>query len=206
LWLRHRLVLEIGQPVCEKTRTVRQSERKPPSMTITARKLRAHQLKDALIYWVYIPFAVVGSGMALDALLRLEKLPAHPATIPAALLLILLGLVLVQKATKDLAHIGGGTPNPVAPPRRLVTSSSYRLCRHPMFLGYDLTALGVVLLLRSPLMLLVSYPVFIALEVRFVSWEEEMLERRFGDAFREYKKTVPFLIPFFRRGNRPCSP
>lgn len=175
-------------------------------MALTPSKLLKHQVKDALIYWVFVPSAVLGSGAALDALARVEKLPAHAAATAAALLLIALGVLMVQKATSDLARIGGGTPNPKAPPKRLVTASSYGLCRHPMFLGYDLTALGVVLLLRSPLTLLVSFPAFIALEIRFLLREEKRLAKRFGETFLDYKKAVPFLIPLFRKGNRTCSP
>ncbi|MDA8165532.1 MAG: methyltransferase [Desulfobacteraceae bacterium] len=59
------------------------------------------------------------------------------------------GLLLIRRAMRDLEALGQGTPNPARPPRRLVTAGSYRWCRHPMFLGYDLAALGVVVLCRS---------------------------------------------------------
>jgi protein-S-isoprenylcysteine O-methyltransferase Ste14 len=170
-------------------------------MAPSARKLWKHRAKDALIYWLYIPSAVIGSGVALDVCWQVEKLPASAALSLAALSFITLGVILVQRATSDLARIGGGTPNPKAPAKRLVTSSSYRLCRHPMYLGYDLTALGTVLLFRSPGMLLVSYPAFIALEVRYLLQEEKRLAKRFGDAFLDYQRAVPFLIPFLHKEN-----
>jgi protein-S-isoprenylcysteine O-methyltransferase Ste14 len=65
-----------------------------------------------------------------------------------------------------------------------------------MFLGYDLAALGTVLLLRSWGMLMIAYPVFIAFEIRFLqNREEPALARRFGAAYSDYRKSIPFLLP-----------
>ena len=101
---------------------------------------------------------------------------------------------------KDLALYGDGTPNPLAPPKRLVTEGSYRLCRHPMFFGYNMASLGVALFLRSPGILFLSYPVFIFYEISFLRKEERKLERRFPQAFQTYRERTPFLVPFvFRR-------
>ena len=65
-----------------------------------------------------------------------------------------------------------------------------------MFLGYDLAALGTVLLLRSWGMLVLAYPVFIVLQRRFLQQREEpVLARRFGAAYAAYRERTPFLLP-----------
>jgi protein-S-isoprenylcysteine O-methyltransferase Ste14 len=166
-------------------------------MPVSSKQLSRSQLRDALIYWIVIPSAVVLGGKTVDLLLVLPsilsfgRLPAIPAA-----LLIGIGVVLIQRATFDLKHYGGGTPNPQAPPERLVTEGSFSLCRHPMFLGYDLAALGTVILLRSWGMVVLAYPVFIAFQIRFLQKQEEpVLARRFGPSYAAYRKRVPFLLP-----------
>ena len=66
-----------------------------------------------------------------------------------------------------------------------------------MFLGYDCAALAVVLLCRSPAMLLVSYPAMIVWQVLFLRREERVLVKRFRDEYPMYKRRVPFLWPWF---------
>jgi protein-S-isoprenylcysteine O-methyltransferase Ste14 len=166
-------------------------------MPVSSRQLRRSQLRDALIYWIYIPAAVILGGKTADLLLNLPSLPSFRyLSAIAAAILIVSGVLLIQRTTRDLKRYGGGTPNPQAPPERLVTEGSFSLCRHPMFLGYDLAALGTVLLLRSWGMLMIAYPVFIAFEIRFLqNREEPALARRFGAAYSDYRKRIPFLLP-----------
>lgn len=173
-------------------------------MPLTASQLRRYQLQDALVYWLYIPAAVVGGGWLLDRLASLPPLPQSRVLTVAACILIGLGVILIQLATRDLACYGDGTPNPKAPAQRLVTEGSYALCRHPMFLGYDLASLGVVLLCRSWGMVAVAWPVMILLQVRFLLGEERILARRFGDGWEEYRRRVPLLIPRLHTRREPA--
>jgi protein-S-isoprenylcysteine O-methyltransferase Ste14 len=158
-------------------------------------RLRRAQVRDGLLYWVVIPAAVIGGGTALDRLLGLPRITRRAALTVLAAALLLAGNLLVAWSMRDLARLGRGTPNPLAPPRRLVVEGSYALCRHPMFLGYDLVALGVVLLLGSPGALLGTLPALLLLEVAFLRLEERGLARRFPGRFEEYRRRVPFLLP-----------
>ena len=167
-------------------------------MTFLHDRLLRAQIKDGLYYWGYIPAAVIVGGMTADLLFELPSMPKHAALSLVSLILIISGAGLIQKATRDLASYGEGTPNPLRPPKRLVMEGSYGLCRHPMFFGYDLAALGVVLLFRSWGMLFFAYPVFILMEYRFLRDEERKLEKRFGEQFAAYRKHVPLLFPHGR--------
>jgi len=175
-------------------------------MALTPQALKRAQLRDAVLYWLLIPACFIASGLLLDGLLLLPPAPRGAARTEMEILLMALGLCLIHASMKALAVRGEGTPNPKAPPRRLVTAGVYGLCRHPMFWGYDLCALAVVLALGSWSTLLVSYPLFLALQCRFLRKEERILTRRFGEGFERYRHTVPFLFPspatlgrFFRR-------
>jgi len=154
-----------------------------------------YQLKDAAIYWLAVPVAVMGSGRTIDLLFALPELPGHGVLSAAAVVLLTGGLALIRQAMSDLALHGRGTANPRRPPKTLVRSGVYSLCRHPMFLGYDLAALGIILFCRSCGMLLVGCPALIIFQTLFLRREERYLARRFQQDFPAYQLRVPFLIP-----------
>lgn len=161
------------------------------------------QLRDALVYWLYLPAAVIGGGLGADALLHLPPLPIPRSPLLGAVAVLLIaGVGLIQRATVDFKRIGEGTPNPQAPPKRLVAGGSYALCRHPMFFGYDLAALGTVLAFRSWGMLLIAYPLLLIGQIPFLKKEEARLLRRFGTEFVSYRNRVPFLLPGLLRGKK----
>lgn len=171
-------------------------------MVFFRRDIWRYQFRDALIYWFYIPAAVIGSGLLLDLLMGGVRLPSSWLLYSGAAGFVGMGGWLAQRAIIDLARFGDGTPSPHRPPKRLVKQGVYRLCRHPMFLGYDLAALGVALCWRSPCMLLFSVPLLLFFEVRFLKKEEIYLARRYGDTFSRYKEKVPMLLPTFSPGEK----
>lgn len=161
-------------------------------------QIRKEQFRDAAFYWLILPGAVILSGLTLDQLLGLAAIPAGKPLIILAPALLAIGSWIITKATRDFERIGHGTPNPFRPPKVLVTTGAYRWCRHPMFLGYDLAALGVVLLCRSWSMLLISLPAMLAWQLRFLQREEEILSRRFREDYDDYRHQVPLLLPWPR--------
>ena len=76
----------------------------------------------------------------------------------------------------------------------LVTTGLHARIRHPLYLGHLCTMLGWLALAqtRAVLALLVWAVVTGAFMIRA---EDAELERRFGPAFREYRKRVPALFP-----------
>jgi len=58
---------------------------------------------------------VIFGGMAADLLFKLPAMPKQGAFSLVSLILIISGAALIQKATKDLASYGAGTPNPLRP-------------------------------------------------------------------------------------------
>jgi protein-S-isoprenylcysteine O-methyltransferase Ste14 len=75
----------------------------------------------------------------------------------------------------------------------LVTSGPYRYSRNPQYVTYFLLLFGYALLGRTPLawIALAEYWVVVHLIVLI---EEEHLERRFGDVYRDYKRRTPRYV------------
>jgi len=77
---------------------------------------------------------------------------------------------------------------------RLATGGLYRLFRDPMYvLQIFITLSGLFLLFNSWLVLAGVVPAYLAYRV-YVREEHRYLEKRFGEAYREYLKTVLLKI------------
>jgi len=101
--------------------------------------------------------------------------------------------------------IGRGTPVPIAPTKKLVTTGPYGLCRNPMTLGELLYLTGLALSLGSPSLLILTWAFLFPVVVAYLKLvEERELEARFGEALA-YKREVPFLLPRPRRSRGPCG-
>jgi protein-S-isoprenylcysteine O-methyltransferase Ste14 len=73
----------------------------------------------------------------------------------------------------------------------LVTTGVYARVRHPMYLGILLLHLGFPILFNSALTLL-SAAIWAPQILLWKRWEDEDLEKRFGEAYREYKRRTFF--------------
>jgi protein-S-isoprenylcysteine O-methyltransferase Ste14 len=82
------------------------------------------------------------------------------------------------------------TVKPFEESTALVTSGVFHISRHPMYLGFVLSLIGIAVLLGS----LVSFfviPVFAVLMDRvFIQVEERMLEAKFDQAWLDYQAKV----------------
>jgi protein-S-isoprenylcysteine O-methyltransferase Ste14 len=85
----------------------------------------------------------------------------------------------------------GTSASPFKPSTALVTRGPFAFTRNPAYVGATSLYIGVAMLARS-LPALVLLPVALAvLDRNVVDPEERYLERRFGDAYRSYRETVP---------------
>ena len=113
-------------------------------------------------------------------------------------LLLAAGLLLFASSLRRFVTEGEGTLAPWDPPRRLVLRGPYRHVRNPMISGVVLVLFGeaAVLLSRSHLMWAL---IFLAVNALYIPLlEEPFLAERFGDAYREYCRHVPRLLPRLR--------
>ena len=97
---------------------------------------------------------------------------------------------------KDAIAYFRGRPLPL-PPERLAKRGVYRLVRHPLYL------FSVIALWSSPVMTESALGFALGATLYFVLGsilEERKMARAFGPAYEAYRKTVPWLIPFVKRG------
>lgn len=135
--------------------------------------------------------AAVLVGLALDHALRLPFPGPHADAIRWAIggSLILIGLALFAAGVRNFSR--AATPLPTNQPARvLVTTGINRWTRNPIYLGFFLAYVGIGIAARSPWILILTPPLAMTIRYGVVAREEAYLERRFGDAYRDYKARV----------------
>jgi protein-S-isoprenylcysteine O-methyltransferase Ste14 len=130
-------------------------------------------------------------GLALDRVLPL------PLILPEAALirwtvgggLILIGVAIAAAGVRNFSR--AATPvRSNQPVRALVTTGIHGWSRNPIYVGMFLLYAGIGIAARSPWVLVLALPLLIILRYGVVAREEAYLERRFGDAYRDYKARV----------------
>jgi protein-S-isoprenylcysteine O-methyltransferase Ste14 len=119
------------------------------------------------------------------------------AGLPAAFggALIATGLAFWIWTVRLLARVGRGTLAPWDPTRRLVVEGPYRYVRNPMITAVLAVLVGEAALFGSTALLVWAGGFVLANWAIFLAYEEPSLERRFGDEYREYRRSVPRWIP-----------
>jgi protein-S-isoprenylcysteine O-methyltransferase Ste14 len=103
--------------------------------------------------------------------------------------LILIGFALAAAGIRDFSR--AATPVPTnKPTRALVTTGIHGWTRNPIYLGMFLVYGGIGIAARSPWTLILTLSLAITIRYGVVAREEAYLERRFGDAYRDYKAGV----------------
>jgi protein-S-isoprenylcysteine O-methyltransferase Ste14 len=138
---------------------------------------------------LYLAYLIL--GLALDRVLPL------PLALPEAALLswtaggvlILVGVAIVAAGIRNFSR--AGTPVPSNQPvRALVTTGIHGWSRNPIYVGMFFLYAGIGIAARSPWVLILALPLLITLRYGVIAREEAYLERRFGDAYRDYKARV----------------
>ena len=94
---------------------------------------------------------------------------------------------------------GKGTPVPTVPTKHFLQNGPYKYVRNPMIMGFFLYILGWAFLSnRMPAFCATGLIIALLLmEIKFI--EEPELTKRFGNAYLEYKKEIPFMFPKWPR-------
>lgn len=130
-------------------------------------------------------------GLSLDRLLPLPLVLPEIALIrwSVGAGLILVGLAIAAAGVRNFSR--AATPVPSNQPvRALVTTGLHGWSRNPIYVGMFLAYAGIGMAARSPWVLILALPLVIVLRYRVVAREETYLERRFGDAYRQYQAHV----------------
>jgi protein-S-isoprenylcysteine O-methyltransferase Ste14 len=120
-------------------------------------------------------------------------------SVPVLHLVTSLPLVLFGAwvAIRGVAEVGFDVAETHRAPKRLVTDGAYGFVRHPQYLGWVLSHVGVSFLLSVWYSMLFT-PVLVVLIYLISKKEEDELIKEFGREYEDYQRKVPMLIPDFR--------
>ncbi len=112
-----------------------------------------------------------------------------PALWTVGACLALIGVAFMAAAIRNFSR--AATPVPTnQPTRALVTSRIHAWTRNPIYLGMFLIYGGIGVAAHSMWILILALPLAILIRYGVVAREEFYLERRFGDAYLDYKRQV----------------
>ncbi|MFZ5941819.1 MAG: methyltransferase family protein [Bacteroidota bacterium] len=120
-------------------------------------------------------------------------------------LLLIPGLLFAVWSLAEQNNRGEGGPLEIGnleispKTRMLVTSGPYRYTRNPMLFGAFLLYLAYALVLNSLSSLILVFLLFALMLGLVVPMEEKRLEKDFGEAYLEYRKSVPVFFPRFSK-------
>lgn len=139
----------------------------------------------------FLHLACLILGLGLEPLLPLPL--TLPGTAPMQWTvgggLILIGVAIAAAGVRNFSR--AGTPVPAnRAVRALVTTGIHGWSRNPIYIGMFLLYTGIGIAARSPWVLILALPLVIILRYGVVAREEVYLERRFADAYRDYKARV----------------
>ncbi|MGW8144671.1 MAG: methyltransferase family protein [Anaerolineales bacterium] len=103
-------------------------------------------------------------------------------------------IILAAGALYSLAHNRG-----------LVTGGFYRYSRNPNYVGWTLVIFGMAMMGWSSSIPSTLFLVYFFLTIPYFHWtvleEEEFLENKYGDSYREFLKITPRYIGFSKNAH-----
>jgi len=162
--------------------------------------INRRHLSIYVLIFVVIPVITYLVGRFVDRALDLPAFPPFPWNLLLGSIVFVLGLTTGIKSTRLLYRLGEGLPwgeaHEGSRTRKLVTGELYAYTRNPMVLGYSLLPCGMGIIFRSIGMATSITIIVLAVNVAIVKFKEEPhLEERFGEAYQDYRRRTPFLIP-----------
>jgi len=103
------------------------------------------------------------------------------------------GLLVACGGARTL--VGRGTNvNPMLPSLALATAGIYRFTRNPMYVGGTALLIGLAFAFGLDWLPLLAIPAVLVLHFGVVRREERYLERKFGQAYLDYRARVPRYV------------
>jgi protein-S-isoprenylcysteine O-methyltransferase Ste14 len=150
---------------------------------------------EGIFFMFILPASLYYFSRLLDRQLNLPSLTFGGFNIFTGSVLMVAGLLFAWWSIYVQFTIGRGTPVPIMATQELIIQKPYNYCRNPMALGTIVAGLGLAILLGSysAVVIVLTLAVILLSYIKFL--EEKEMELRFGEAYREYRKQTPFIIP-----------
>lgn len=130
------------------------------------------------------------AGVLVHGLLLPLRLPlSTSARVSLSTAPILLGLFLMGGAIR-LFRRSGQDPKPWEPTPEIISTGVYRFTRNPMYVGMALLQIGIGVGLANGWVLALVPFVLAAVYRTAIRHEEGYLERKFGETYASYKRSV----------------
>lgn len=134
-------------------------------------------------------FGLLILGFALNWVHPLAFFPRLTTQI-VGIALVILGLLVGGSGIIEMRR-ARTTPDPREPTTALVEKGIFRYTRNPLYLSMFVLFLGIAVALNILWSILLVPLLFFGVERGAVKPEELYLERKFGDAYLQYKRRVP---------------
>lgn len=132
--------------------------------------------------------SALGLGLMLDRRVARGSLPIG-LRLPAGASALLGGTALMRSFVRAFRR--AGTPlDPYKASQAIVTEGPYRATRNPAYVGMTLSYTGIALLADAPWALAPLPAALVVIDRGVIAREERYLERRFGQAYVDYKRRV----------------
>lgn len=136
------------------------------------------------LFGVQIGFTLREGHLLVTVLERLGMPHAYLVVHVISVALIGAGFLLIIWGWKKIYFLA----------EKLVTDSIYAYTRHPQYLGILAIVTGLLVMWPTFLTLLM-YPVLVAMYLKLANKEEAEMEKRFGEEFKKYRESTPFMLP-----------
>lgn len=147
-----------------------------------------HPFGDAGQFILLVVFLIVWAGDSFF----LHKSTFLSKYVPLYARLVILGIALI--AAMYLFRSGHVVISHEQRPNHVVATGAFRYVRHPLYLASLLTYLGMTIATASLLALAIFMGIIVFYD-SIASYEEKLLETRFGDAYKNYKKRTGKWMP-----------
>ena len=152
-------------------------------------------LPAGILFLILVPYTLLVVSPSLDVRLGLDLLSPSPASLIVGAILLVAGLFFAQWSIVTQFTRGRGTPLPIMPTQRLITTGPFQYCRNPMTLGTIVAYLGLAVAAATVFGVILVTAFAALLLVYLKGMEEKELTERFGDEYLAYRRDVPFIIP-----------
>ena len=160
-----------------------------------SRRMRNFFTPIGACFYTLLVVAFIVLSIKLDRLIGLNNHIPEPFNYILAIPIFSCALCLIMWSVHNFLKVRG-TPVPFNPPPVLVTSGPYAYTRNPMLTGVFGILIGFGLLFGSVCLLVVFAPLFICINYwELKTIEEPELEKRLGNAYREYRQRTPMFFP-----------
>lgn len=139
-----------------------------------------------------IPLLTILFGIGLDFLFPLRFGLADPGMLRYAIGgAIIVGSILVFGLWAVITmRRSGQSENPYKPTLTILQEGPFKLTRNPMYLQMVLVCFGFAVMMWNGWLLLLTPVCAVLLTYLVIIPEEQYLTSKFGDAYREYRRTV----------------